>query len=200
MTRRQFVLAPIATALNGGEQPLIVPVRHIIDKRAQFSAGELRFFADIWAEATRDLRRCGIEVPCTRATNEIRRTASGAPVFSGLQPHVINMAITRSIPVNWDAGRGLSGVSTRYDGFHLCVVALNRAHRHQVPFLSVNTCLHELLHVLLQDIYEIRPKGFAGERREMFVDLHATRLWLLHDGAFIRRAAESYIQRLQASR
>ena len=188
-------MAPFTGALYAAERPLIVPVQQIIDSRASLSPRQLQRFSGIWAEATRDLRRCGIELQWTRKISEIRRSPSGAPIFTGLLPHVINMAVTGSIPTQWDSGRGLSGVTTQYEGFHLCVVALNRAHGHQIPFLSINTCVHELLHALLQDIYENRPSGLDGETREMRVDAYATRLWLLHDGAAIRSAAELYMRR-----
>ena len=200
MTRRQLLLASFAGALYATERPLIVPVQQIIDSRANLSPRQLQRFSGIWDEATRDLRRCGIELQWTRKTSEIRRSPSGGPIFTGLLPHVINMAVTGSIPTLWDSGRGLSGVTTRYEGFHLCVIALNYAHGHQIPLLSVNTCVHELLHALLQDIYEKRPGGFTGETREMRVDMHATLLWLLHDGAAIRSSAEFYMQRLLTGR
>jgi hypothetical protein len=200
MTRRRWFLAPLAGMAYAVQQPLRVPVHQLVDSRARLSPGDLTRFSSIWAEATRDLRRCGLEMQCTRVTSEIRRSPSGAPIFTGLLPQVINMAITRAVPTQWDNGRGLSGVTTRYEGFHLCVVALDHAHGHQIPFFSVNTCVHELLHALLQDIYENRPKGFAGETREMRIDAHATRLWLFHDGSAVRSAAESYLRRLRASR
>jgi hypothetical protein len=97
----------------------------------------------------------------------------------------------------WDRARALSGVTTRYEGYHVCVVALNYAHGHQIPFLSVNTCLHELLHALLGDIFEDRPAGLPGAAREFRVDWYATRLWLFHDGAHIKNSAQSYVERLR---
>jgi hypothetical protein len=75
------------------------------------------------------------------------------------------------------------------------MIALYEAHPHQVPYLSVNTCVHELLHVLLDDVAETRPKGWRGAAREFRIDLYATRLWLFHDGAEIRKAAQSYLVR-----
>jgi hypothetical protein len=99
--------------------------------------------------------------------------------------------------MEWDHARALSGVTTRYQGYHLCMVALNYAHGHQIPFLSVNTCLHELLHALLGDIFESRPEGLPGAAREFRVDWYATRLWLFHDGAHIRKAAQTYAERLR---
>jgi hypothetical protein len=110
---------------------------------------------------------------------------------------VVNFVITDRIPVGWDKGRALSGVTTRYRGHHLCMVALNHAHCHQLPFLSVNTCVHELLHALLHDVFEGRPQGLRGEAREFRIDWYATRLWLFHDGATIRKATEAYVDRLQ---
>jgi hypothetical protein len=77
------------------------------------------------------------------------------------------------------------------------MVALNYAHCHQIPLLSVNTCVHELLHVLLNDIVESRPHGLPGEMREFRIDWLATRLWLFHDGGTIREAARTYAGRLR---
>jgi hypothetical protein len=200
MNRRLFICAALAGAVQGEYPPLVLPVQLITDTRAKLTDAHLRRFSKIWAEATRDLGRCGIGILTTRTAAEVRRTPSGAPIFTRLAPNKINMVITDRIPTQWDSGRGLSGVTTRYQGFHLCVVALDHAHGHQIPLFSVNTCLHELLHVLLQDVYEGRPKGMAGEARELRVDLLATRLWLFQDGAAIRSAAELYVQRLRASR
>ena len=79
------------------------------------------------------------------------------------------------------------------------MVALDHAHGHQIPLLSVNTCVHELLHALLHDIFERRPDGLLGEARELRIDWYATRLWLFHDGAAIRRAAQAYVERLRSA-
>jgi hypothetical protein len=102
--------------------------------------------------------------------------------------------------MNWDNARALAGVTTLYEGHSLCVIAINYAHGDQAPFLSLNTCVHELLHVLLQDIFVTRPKWWQVAARETRIDSYATRLWLLHDGAAIRRSARPYIVRLQAER
>jgi hypothetical protein len=120
-------------------------------------------------------------------------------VFIGLEQAAINVVITDRIPMKWAQGKGLPGVSTRFDGHDLSVVALEYAHAHQVPFLSVNTCVHELLHVLLQDIFEIRPEGFQGVEREFRIDWYATRMWLFHDGVAIRKAAQAYLDRLRSN-
>jgi hypothetical protein len=77
------------------------------------------------------------------------------------------------------------------------MVALRHAHGNQIPFLSVNTCVHELLHALMGDIFEGRPTGVCGQAREFRVDCYATRLWLWHDGGAIRRAAKNYVERLR---
>jgi len=79
------------------------------------------------------------------------------------------------------------------------MVALQYAHGNQVPFLSVNTCLHELLHALLQDIFVSRPKWFQTGGREVRIDWYATRLWLFHDGAAIRESAQAYLDRLRSA-
>ena len=109
------------------------------------------------------------------------------------------MVITDQIIQNWDRGRGLTGVSAQYDGYHISMIALDYAHGHQIPFLAVNTCVHELLHVLLQDIFEVHPTGLAGYERESRIDWYATRLWLFHDAGAIRKSAEAYLARLPST-
>lgn len=101
--------------------------------------------------------------------------------------------------MNWDKARALAGVTTIYEGYHVCVIAIGYAHGHQFPFLSVNTCVHELLHVLLQDIFVKRPKSFQANEREIRDDWYATRLWLFHDGAAIRKSAAVYLDRLRSA-
>ena len=108
--------------------------------------------------------------------------------------------MTHHIPLAWDQGRGLAGVSTLYNGHHLCVIALNHAHGHEVPFLSVNTCVHELLHVLLQDIHAGDPTRLRRAENEFRIDWHATMLWLFRDGDTIREAAQAYLERFPAGR
>ena len=97
----------------------------------------------------------------------------------------------------WDNARSLAGVTTLYEGYHVCVIALSYAHGHQVPFVSVNTCVHELLHALLGDIFVSRPKWLESGAREFRIDWYATGLWLFRDGAAIRKSAQAYVARLR---
>ena len=99
----------------------------------------------------------------------------------------------------WDNGRALAGVTTIYEGSHVCMVALPYAHGNGTPFLSVNTCVHELLHVLLQDVFVSHPKWFETGQREFRIDWYATWLWLFHDGAAIRESAQAYLDRLRSA-
>src|SRR5437016_3257590 len=110
---------------------------------------------------------------------------------------IINLVLTGHIPLYWDNGRALAGVTTIYEGYHVCLIALPYAHGNRMPFLSVNTCVHELLHALLQDVFVSRPKWFQIGRRELRIDWYATRLWLFHDGGAIRRSAQAYLDRLR---
>jgi hypothetical protein len=57
----------------------------------------------------------------------------------------------------------------------------------------VNTCVHELLHVLLNDTRTSRPKGWRGALRESRIDALATRLWLFGDGSQIRDAVKARV-------
>lgn len=199
MTRRDlFLTAFAALPAEASESPLIVPVRHIIDTRIRFRTKDFaRYWSLIWPEAVRDFARCGIRLQSSVTFGEIRRSPGGQPIFIGLEYGVINFVMTDLIPLAWDSGRGITGITTLYRGYHLCVIALRRAHGHQIPFLSVNTCVHELLHALLHDIFESRPRGFFGATRELRIDLYATDLWLLHRGRDIRRQAEAYLARLK---
>lgn len=196
MNRRAFALSPLALAMASGA-PLVVRVHHIIDARARHRTDLFQQFTSrIWPEAVRDFARCGIELQTTQGPGEIRRSPSERPIFTGLERGAINMMLTNHVPLSWDNGRAIQGVASIYEGYHLCMIALSYAHGHEIPFLSVNTCVHELLHVLMQDVFERRPKGFRGQSRELRIDWYATRLWLFHDGSAIRDAAKAYLHSL----
>lgn len=171
----------------------MVPVRRVSDSRVKVSV------EPIWPEAIRDFASGGIALQVTDVPGEVGRAPSGRPVFKGLAHGVINLVVTEYIPLEWDSARGLGGLTTQYDGYHLCVIAMKHAHGNQAPFVSVNTCVHELLHVLLHDIYTPRPSGWAGRQREWRVDWYATRLWLFGDGAAIRASAKEYLRRSAAA-
>ena len=198
MTRRELLLTAVGSVSRASESPVIVPLLLIIDRRARLRSDSINgFWSHIWPEALRDFARCGIQIQTRSVSGEVRRSPSGQPEFIGLEPGVINFVVTDHIAMEWDKGRALSGVTTRYRGFHLCMIALKFAHGHQAPFLSVNTCVHELLHVLLHDVFESRPKALYGAAREFRIDLYATRMWLFHDGSAVRQAALSYLERVR---
>jgi hypothetical protein len=199
MTRRDFVLTAcaISASSRAADSLLVVPVRRVIDARSCTQKQFKAFSSGIWAEAVRDFNGCGIQIKDYEAQGEVRRSPGGAPIFAGLERGVINLVLTDHIPEDWDKGRALSGVTTIYEGHHLCVIALRYAHGHQIPFLAVNTCVHELLHVFLQDIFVNRPKWFQSGGRELRIDYVATRLWLFRAGGEIRKSAEGYLKRLR---
>ncbi len=199
MTRRQFFSQSLGAAVAwAATPPLIVPVQILIDKRLYDDPGLLRkFWGRLWPEAFRDLASCDIRLQNTTRTVEVWRPDFRQPVVPGVEPRQINLAVTDRIPMEWDGGRALSGVTTLYRGCPLCMVALDRAHGNQVPFLSLNTCLHELLHALLQDVFEPRPPGLPGQVREARVDWYGTRLWLFGDGAVVHRSAGAFLRRVQ---
>ncbi|HEV3198238.1 MAG TPA: hypothetical protein VGZ73_10030 [Bryobacteraceae bacterium] len=199
MTRREFFGTVTAAAFSSvSPAPQIVPVHLVLDSRAN-PAQIRRFWSRLWPQAAGDFASGGIRLETSVTTGEVRRSPGGRPIFIGLDRGVLNFVVTDQIPMAWDRARALSGVTTRYEGYHLCMAALNFAHCHQIPFLSVNTCLHELLHALLGDIFESRPAGLPGAAREFRVDWYATRLWLFHDGARLRNAAETYVERLRGA-
>jgi hypothetical protein len=101
--------------------------------------------------------------------------------------------------MDWDNGRALAGATTLREGYCVCMIALRYAHGHQVPFLSTNTCVHEMLHALLQDIFVNRPNWLQTGERESRIDWYATLLWLFQDGTAIRRSAEICLNRLRSA-
>ena len=203
MTRRHFLAAAtvgmIPTSLQV-KPPLVIPVHIILDQAAKLGPHQLHFFwAYLWPQAASELAACGIRFEVSQAEGEVGRPPGREPTVSGLERGALNLVVTNRIPMDWDVGRGLSGVTTLYRSYHLCMVALERAHLNQIPFLSLNTCLHEMLHALLHDIFESRPRGASGQFRELRIDWYATGLWLFHDGDAVRKAAESYVTRLRSA-
>lgn len=192
MTRRDFVRLAAVAAVQG---PLVIPLRRVMDKRARCTPEQLRqFWWKIWPEAVREFQRAGIQFQVSDETGEIKRSPGGRPVFAGLQRGVINLVITDNVPMDYG---GVAGVTTLWEGYHLSVIALSNAHANQVPYFSVNTCVHELLHLLLGDVYLNRPKWYQTGEREVRIDWYATRLWLGSDGSEIRKSAASYCERLK---
>jgi hypothetical protein len=198
MTRRDFISTALAVAIRpSGQTRLLVPIHRVMDSRAQCTPEQLNhFWWSIWPEAVRDFSRGGIELQTSDGPGEIRRSPGDTPIFIGLRRGALNLVLTGHIPMKWDTGRALAGVTTIYGGYHVCVLALRYAHANQVPFLSVNTCVHELLHALLQDVFVSRPRWFQTGGREFRTDWYATRLWLFHDGTALRKSAQAYLGRL----
>jgi hypothetical protein len=200
VTRRHFIRSAAAAASHPGALArLLVPVHRVMDSRARCSPEQLhQFWSGIWPEAVRDFSRGGIGLETSDAPGEVRRSPGDTPIFIGLRRGVINLVLTGHIPMKWDNGRALAGVTTIHDGYHVCMVALQYAHGNQVPYLSVNTCVHEILHALLRDVFVRRPAWYQTGGREFRIDAYATGLWLFHDGAAIRQSARAYLQRLRS--
>jgi hypothetical protein len=194
-------MAASGTARAAAPARLAVPIHRILDGHAKNPPGIMQhFWPSLWNEAARDYRQGGIDFEISDGPGEVRHSAADNPIFVGLRGRAINLVVTDTIPMNWDGGRALAGVSTIHDGYHICMIALRYAHRNQVAFLSVNTCVHEILHVLMQDIFLQAPKWYQSSGREVRADYYATRLWLFHDGDGVRKSAGVYLRRLQASR
>jgi hypothetical protein len=119
---------------------------------------------------------------------------SGRPRFLGLEKTMLNVVLTDRIPLYWDSGRSLAGLSTVYEGHHLTVIALEHAYPNRVPIVATNTVVHELLHVFRGDIFVPRNGLFRGTEREAAVDWHATRLWLLDHGPGVKESARRYVE------
>jgi hypothetical protein len=202
MTRRTFLaLAPGSFLARGRavSTPVVVPVRVIVDGKVNWRPQSLRrFWYGIWPEAVRDFASSGIILAAAAGTGDVGRPPGREPVVSGLDPFSLNLVVTNRIPMEWDSGRGICGVTLRYRGYHLCMIALSRAHGNQIPYVSTNTCVHEMLHAFLHDIFESRPGTVSGQYREFRVDACATRLWLLGGASGIRESARKYVSRLRA--
>ena len=201
MTRRHFIWTASAAAGSPSTAArLLVPVHRIMDSRAKCPPEDLHhFWSSIWPEAIRNFSQGGIGLQTSDGPGEVRRSAGDKPIFIGLQRGVINLVLTDHIPMKWDSGRALAGVTTIYDGYHLCLIAIQYAQGNQIPYFSVNTCVHELLHALLQDVFVRRPSWLQTGGREFRIDAYATGLWLFHDGAAVRKSAQSYLGRLRSS-
>jgi len=202
VTRRDFIRTAAASTLgSGAAAPLVVPIRRVIDARARVPADRIRrFWSTIWPEAYRVFRQSGIVLDTEDVRGEVKRSPGDRPILAGARRGVLNLVLTDHIPMYWERGRALAGVSTVYQGYHLCMVAMLYAHGNQVPYFSTNTCVHELLHALLQDILVTNPKWYQVADRETRVDWYATRLWLFHDGDAVRQSARTYLQRLSSGR
>lgn len=194
MKRREFLLSAAATA---GSSRLPVPIFRIMDGRARIKPETLRHFNSVlWPEAIRDFKYGGIDLQVTEGPGEVRHTAGDQPIFIGLRRGVLNLVLTDTLPLYWDNARALAGITTIHEGFHLCLIALRYAHGDQVAFLSVNTCVHEIMHALLQDVFLGPPKLHQAGSHEFRVDWYATRMWLFHEGATVRHSAASYLRRI----
>ncbi|MBN9663330.1 MAG: hypothetical protein J0H49_34340 [Acidobacteria bacterium] len=198
MTRRSFcALAP--AVLAAAPAPVVVPVSLVLDSKAKLTPEvKQAFWSSLWPQAVRDFAAGGIRLDCRTVAGEVLRPPGRQPVVSGLDPARLNVVLTGTVPMEWDSGRSLSGMTLRYRGRHLCMVSLYRAHGHLIPLVSVNTCVHEILHALMLDIFEQNPQGIAGAGRELRIDYLATRLWLFHDGAEIRNSAQVYVRKLRS--
>jgi hypothetical protein len=199
MTRRVFLGTSFAVgAAQTAASPVVVPVRRIVNGHAKIGTDDLvRFWRKIWPEALRDLGSGGVRLQVTDAPGEIRQTAADRPIFTGLDRGSLNLVLTDHLPLYWDAARALAGATTIYESYHLCLIALRYAHANQVPWISLNTCTHELLHALMQDVYLTNPKWYQSAGREASIDAYATALWLFHSGDAVRKSAREYVARLR---
>ncbi len=193
-TRRALLALPLAAA--AAEAAITVPVRVVVDKRPKFTPERLRYWHGIWDQAWGDFARCGVHLAAQTVEGEIKRSPGDRPIFVGLDRAALNVVVTDHVPLKWDQGRALRGVAFRYEGYDTILIALNYAVRHQVPFFSINTCEHEMLHVFLGDIFEKPPGGLKGQWREYRIEGYGSRMWLFHAGAAVRQGAARYAARL----
>lgn len=195
LTRRALLTLPIAAA--AAETAVTVPVRVVIDKRAKFTPERLRYWQGIWDQAWGDFARVGVRLESQTAEGEIKRSPGDRPILVGLDRRALNVVVTDHVPMKWDQGRALRGVAFRYDGYDTILIGLNYAVRHQVPFFSINTCEHEMLHVFLGDIFEKPPGALKGQWREYRIEGYGSRMWLFHAGAYVKEGARKYAEHLR---
>ena len=201
MTRRSAVellgSAVACGATGGAAGSLKMPVHRMVDSRAGCTAEQLHhFWWTMWPECVQLFNRCGLELDTTDAPGEIKRSPASKPIFTGVRRRALNIVVTRQIPLGWARGRGIAGVTTIWEGHHVCLIALDHAHANRIPLLAVNTLLHEMLHAILQDVFVVRPTPTEIEKHELRVNWIATRLWLFGDATGIRDSAEAYRRRL----
>lgn len=198
MTRREFASAVLLARAPAA--PVVLPLRRIVDAKAQCAPETMRkFWSEIWPEAFREFGRGGIQLQVEDAPGEMHRTAGDQPIFIGLRRGILNLVLTDHIPMNWDSGRALAGVTLLYDRYPLCLIAMRYAHGNQAPFLSVNTVVHEMLHAVMGDIFVSSPTWYQAGGREWRIDGYASRLWLFHDGGAIRDGVRSFLARIGRS-
>lgn len=51
-------------------------------------------------------------------------------MLKGVEHGRINLVTTDYVPLQWDQARDLAGLTTQYDGYHVCIVALRHARGH----------------------------------------------------------------------
>src|SRR5579863_6260564 len=119
MTRREFCSIAVAGLVPPASRaPVTVPVHVIQDGNAKLGPRQLRnFWTYVWPEACRDLARVGIRLDASPAVGEVLRPPGREPMVGGIERGVLNIILTGTIPLEWDQGRGLSGVTTLYRGF-----------------------------------------------------------------------------------
>lgn len=196
MTRRTLLQAA-ALALPLRVDRLAVPVLRLNDKYSRATAEQRTQFAtDVWLPAVKAFARSGIDLQISEREGEVLKHPSGKPSFRGAERGIINIVITDRIPLDWDMGRSVSGATSIYEGRCVCVISLDEAHGNQIPFFSVNTVIHELLHALLGDIFNSRTGAINGQSRESRIDYLATRLWLFGDGSAVRPPARATLAHL----
>jgi hypothetical protein len=203
ITRRQLLGGTLCVPhlLYGSASVVEVPVLRLVNRNIASTAAELQqFCATVWDQAARAFRTCGVELRTVQRIGDIRQYPSGRPRFLGLERTMLNVVLTDTIPLDWDNGRSLSGVTTIYEGYHLSVVALKNAYANRLPFLAVNTVVHELLHVFRGDIFVRRGSLLNGADREAAVDWQATQIWLSGGAPGLKDCARAYVQRLAEDR
>ena len=194
MNRRQLLSLPL---LITNTSTVRIPVLRVNNIHSRCSQQQVTGFQNqVWNEAVQTFEKNGISLDIVDREGEVGKYPSDRPRFVGLDRTRVNVVVTDRVPMYWDHGRELGGISTIYEGCHLSVASMQLAHGFRIPFFSVNTLVHELLHLFLQDVFTPSGGLWNTHSHESRVDWYATRMWLFRDGAAVRESARQYVRRL----
>src|SRR5580698_1845398 len=116
MTRRRLLAMAAPAVLHAAPARVTVPIHRILDGRAKNPPERVQhFWPRLWSEAAQDYRQGGIDFDITDGPGEVRHSPADNPVFVGLRGRAINLVVTDVLPIYWDGGRALAGVSTIHD-------------------------------------------------------------------------------------
>jgi hypothetical protein len=168
-------------------------VVHFDHRGATLHSEDVDWFRNcLLPEALLDLTKAGVAPIVRWGGGWIERKEADA-LFHGVVPKAVNVFVTPWVPLCWDKGMGLCGLSGIAAGTDTVIVSTANAHRHLVPYLATNTLLHEFGHVLRGDLHRKNTNGWGEQMDELAVDRTVTHL---HYG-FVESQVKAWIAALQ---